>query len=104
MPLRNGRGAPIDPVPFIVVVGLAFMLLLSLGPLYGQAFGLPLSTAIAVSTLLFVVVAAGAFYWQVWDARPRADGVPVEMRAERLFYGMVALGVIIVAVTLPILL
>ncbi|AFO56896.1 hypothetical protein NJ7G_1652 [Natrinema sp. J7-2] len=35
MHLRNRHGVRIDPVPFVVVVGLAFMFLLSFGPLYG---------------------------------------------------------------------
>jgi len=37
MRLRNRHGSHVDPVPFVVVAGLTFMILLSFGPLYGQA-------------------------------------------------------------------
>ncbi|WP_181691097.1 hypothetical protein [Natronomonas sp. LN261] len=101
MPLSNRDGTPIDPVPFAVVGGLAFMLLLSVGPLYGLAYGLSLPVSLAVSTVLYAVVAVGAFYRQVWDAHPRRE-TPVRMRAEQLFHGALAFAVVLVAVTLPL--
>ncbi len=103
MRLSNRRGVPIDPVPFIVVTGLGCMLLLSFGPLYGQAFGLSLSSALLVSITLSAVVTVGAFYWEVWDGTPAAE-TPVELRAERLYYGTLAFAVIFVVLTLPLLL
>ena len=106
MELRNRQGTPVDPVPFLVVAGLSFMLLLSFGPLYGQALGTSLEVAIAGSFGLFLAVVALAYYWQVWTARPRAvhvQGVPVGIRAERLFYLMIVLAAIVVGLALPLL-
>ncbi len=103
MRLRNRHGTPIDPVPFLVVVGLAFMLLLSFGPLYGQALGTSLDISIAVSVVSFLFVAGLAYYWQVWTARPQGTAVPAGIRAERLFYLMIVLAAIIVALAVPLL-
>jgi hypothetical protein len=97
----NRHGTPIDPVPFLVVSGLACMLVLSFGPLYGRAFGLSLPASVLGSVLLSVGLIAAAFYRQVWDATPVGEA-PVELRVERLLYGALAFGVIVVAVTLPI--
>ncbi len=101
MRASNRHGTPIDPVPFVVVAGLACMLLLSFGPLYGQAFGLSLLTALAVSVALSVGAVTVAFYRQVWTATPLEEA-PVEMRAERLFYGTLAFAVVVLALTLPL--
>lgn len=103
MPLSNRGGSPIDPVPFLVVTGLGCMMLLSLGPLYGQAFGLPLSIALPLSITLSVLFTVAAFYWQVWKATPLKE-TPVEVRAERLYYGGLAFAVIFIGLTIPLLL
>jgi len=101
MSLSNRHGTPIDPVPFLVVSGLSCMLVLSFGPLYGRAFGLSMPVSVAVSVLLSVGLVGAAFYRQVWDATPIGEA-PIELRFERLLYGALAFGVIVVAVTLPI--
>lgn len=101
MRLSNRYGTPIDPVPFIVVTGVACMVLLSFGPLYGQAFGLSLRVALFISVTLSIVATVVAFYRQVWTATP-LDEAPVGMRIERLFYGMIAFAVIVVALTVPL--
>lgn len=103
MPLSNRNGTSVDPVPFVVVSGLGCMLSLSFGPLYGQAFGLSLPIALLVSVVLSLAVTVASFYWQVWDAYP-AKRTAVAIRAERLFYGTIAFGVLLVALTLPIFL
>ena len=103
MRLRNRNGTPVDPVPFAVVSGLACMLSLSFGPLYGQAFGLSLPSALLVSAAASIGVTVASFYWQVWDTYPLEE-TPVEIRFERLVYGALAFGVIVVALTLPVLL
>ncbi|MEF8778781.1 MAG: hypothetical protein V5A36_07705 [Natronomonas sp.] len=99
----NRHGTPVDPVPFFVVSGLACMLALSFGPLYGQAFGLSLPMSLLISAVVSVTVTIASFYWQVWDTYP-LEATPVEIRFERLFYGALAFGVIIVALTLPLFL
>jgi len=100
MRLPNREGVAVDPVPFVVIAGMASLLLLSFGPLYGQALGLPLSIAIVISVGLSVASTAVAFHRQVWTARP--DLVPAAAGAERLFYLMVILGVVIVGLAIPL--
>ncbi|MBZ6494434.1 hypothetical protein [Natrinema longum] len=105
MGLRNRHGTHVDPVPFLVVVGLSFMLLLSFGPLYGRALGLPLETAIGASAGLFAVAAVLAFYRQVWTFRPETTGaVPSTARAERLFYLIPILTALILGLAVPLVL
>ncbi|MFB1065864.1 hypothetical protein [Natrinema sp. H-ect4] len=103
MRLRNRHGSHVDPVPFVVVAGLTFMILLSFGPLYGQALGLSLETAIALSGALFAVATVVAFHRQVWTARPETIGaVPSAVRAERLFYLIPILTALIIALAVPL--
>ncbi|GAB3676543.1 hypothetical protein [Halopiger thermotolerans] len=103
MQLRNRDGVPVDPVPFVVVVGLTFMVLLSFGPLYGQALGLPLEAAIALSVAVFTVAAITAFYRQIWTARPELDReVAAVVRAQRVFYLIPILGALLVALAVPL--
>ncbi|TMT87216.1 hypothetical protein E2L06_11730 [Haloterrigena sp. H1] len=105
MHLRNRHGTPVDPVPFVVVVGLTFMVLLSFGPLYGRELGLALETAIVLSAALFAVAAVVAFYRQVWTFDPEMTGsVPSAVRAERLFYLIPILAALIVALSVPLIL
>lgn len=77
------------------------MLFLSLGPLYGQAFGLSLFVALLLSVALSVVVTAAAFYRYVWTATPLTEA-PIGPRFERLFYGIIAFGVILAGLTVPL--
>lgn len=103
MVLRNCRGERVDPVPFLVVTGIAFMMLLSFGPLYGQALGVSLEMSIIVSFALFCVVSAAAYYWQVWTARSDGVPVPANVRGVRLFYLMAVLAGLGIVLALPFL-
>ncbi|USZ71586.1 hypothetical protein [Natronosalvus halobius] len=101
--LRNREGTPVDPVPFFVVAGLAVMLVLSFGPLYGQAIGVGLEYSAAGSIALSFVFTVGAYYRQVWTVRPEFVGVvPSEMRVERLYYLMLVLLVVVVGLAIPL--
>ncbi|GAB7009783.1 hypothetical protein [Halorubrum trueperi] len=104
MRIHNKHGDRIDPVPFVVTVGLAFMLALSFGPIYGLAYGLTLTTSLALSTLAFAGAAALA-YDQLVRAAPAIDAGPLPPgpRFERLLYAALGLGVVLVALTLPLL-
>ena len=103
MRLPNREGVAVDPVPFVVITGMAWLLVLSFGPLYGQALGAPLSTAIAVSVVLSAVAAVIAYYRQVWTARPALEyGLPAGVRAERLFHLMAILAVVFVGLMIPL--
>jgi len=103
MRLSNREGVAVDPVPFVVITGMAWLLVLSFGPLYGEALGVPLSTAIAVSVGVSVVAAVVAYYRQVWTARPEIEyGLPAGVRAERLFHLMGILAVVFVGLSVPL--
>ncbi|RLM62761.1 hypothetical protein [Halorubrum sp. Atlit-26R] len=101
---RNRRGDPIDPVPFLVTTGLAFTVVFSFGPIYGLAYGLSLRSALALSGAAFAGATALA-HRQLVRSAPALDAGPLPPgpRVERLFYGAVALGVALVALTLPLL-
>ncbi|MDB2281409.1 hypothetical protein PM030_05935 [Halorubrum ezzemoulense] len=102
--LRNRRGDPIDPIPFLVTTGLAFALVFSFGPLYGLAYGLSLSAALVLSALGFVGVAIVAYRQLVRSAPPVGAGaLPADLRFERLLYAGVVLGIAFLALTLPLL-
>lgn len=103
MHIPNRNGTAVDPVPFVVVFGVAALLLLSFGPLYAQALGAPLSTAIIASVALTAVAAVIAFYRHIWTARPAVDrALTVGLRAERLFRLMVIFGVVVVGLAIPL--
>ncbi|QUO48058.1 hypothetical protein [Halorubrum ruber] len=101
---RNRRGDPIDPIPFLVTTGLAFTVVFSFGPIYGLAYGLSLRSALALSGAAFAGATALA-YRQLVRSAPALDAGPLPPgpRVERLFYGAVGLGVVLVALTLPLL-
>lgn len=105
MRFRNREGVPVDPVPFFVVTGLVCMLVLSFGPLYGQALGAGLEHSLAGSVAVSFAATVGSYYRQVWTVRPEfIDAVPAGIRAERLFYLMVVLGALIVGLAIPLVL
>lgn len=105
MKLRNRRGTPVDPVPFLVVAAMAFLVSFSFGPIYCMALGLALEAALVVSTGVFLATTAAAYHRLVRTARPALRGeVPVEARLRRLFYAVV-LGVALIALlSVPLLL
>jgi hypothetical protein len=101
--LRNRRGEPIDGVPFVVCVGLAFMFAMSVGPLYGLAYGLSLPWSLALSAVGFCALSVVA-YWQLVRAAPPLDAgpLPVEPRFVRLVYVGVGFAVVLIALTVPL--
>lgn len=102
--VHNKHGDRIDPVPFLVTVGLTFMLALSLGPLYGLSYGLTLAASLVLSTLAFAGATVIAYQQLVRSAPPLDAGpLPPGPRVERLFYGALGLGILFAALTLPLL-
>lgn len=103
MQLRNRRGTPVDPVPFLVVVSLAFAVSYSYGPIYLMAFGLSLPWALGGSTITFLGVSVFAYHRYVWTFEPDLlDEVPIASRFKRLYYG-VLIGVVVIALlSLPL--
>jgi len=79
------------------------MLALSIGPIYGLSYGLSLWWSLAISTLAFLAIAAVAYAQFVRSAPPLDAGpLPPGPRFERLLYAALALGVVLVALTLPL--
>ena len=103
MPLRNRAGDPVDPVPFLVVVGFAFLLVFSTGPIYIRALlDVDIATAIAGSAGVFLAATAAAYYRYVRTARPELrEEVPVAGRYRRLWYGAAALMLLLALLSLP---
>jgi multisubunit Na+/H+ antiporter MnhB subunit len=102
--VHNRHGDRVDPVPFLVTVGLAFAFALSFGPIYGLSYGLTLSASLALSTLAFAVAAAVAYRQLVRRAPPLDAGpLPPGPRVERLLYAGIGLGVLLVGLTVPLL-
>ena len=100
---RNREGTAVDPVPCLVVVGLAFLVTFSFGPIYLNALGLSFPVGIALSAVVFVVVSVGAYVRYIWQARPalRAE-IPADQRLARLVYGALCLALLLVFLTLPL--
>ena len=103
MAVRNRDGEPVDPVPFLVSAGLSVMLLFSAGPLYGLAYGLSVRTSLAVATAAAVTVSAFAYHRLVWVASPPWVDIPAELRFRRLIYVAIAFGVVLLALSVPLL-
>ena len=101
---RNRDGTRVDPVPFFVVVALAFLLTFSFGPVYAVAVGLSLPVGLSLSAGVFVAVSAAAYVRFVWQARPalRAEISPAQ-RLTQLLYAALCLGLLLVLLTIPLL-
>jgi hypothetical protein len=102
MNARNRDGDPVDPVPFLVCTGMAVMLLFSVGPLYGLAYGLPVWAGLTVATAGTVAVSAVAYHRLVWTAPPPSVQIAPELRFQRLIYIGVAFAVLLIAVSVPL--
>lgn len=101
--MKNREGTDVDPMPWVVVASLGFMLLFSLGPIYLRAYGLTIGPALGVCVLLFGVVVVLSYWRYVYTARPdlRAEVDP-EVRLERLFYAVIAGVLLLAAISMPL--
>lgn len=102
MEVRNRDGEPVDAVPFLVSTGILGMLTLSVGPLYGLAYGVPVGHGVAASLGATAIIAAVAFHRLVWVAPPAWVTIPPEVRFQRLFYLAVAFGLALLVLTVPL--
>ncbi|WP_338730138.1 hypothetical protein [Haladaptatus sp. DJG-WS-42] len=104
MALRTRRNQPIDPVPFLVVLCTAFLLIFSAGPVYALSLGASVYAAVGASILVFLGCGAVIYYQMVWVARPELAGeVPAQVVLERHFYGVIAVLLVMVLLSLPFL-
>jgi Flp pilus assembly protein TadB len=104
MGLRNRDGRSVDPVPFIVVSMLAFLVIYSFGPLYLQMFGITVDYGLAVCTGLFLLTTGAAYYSLVWTCRPDLPGFVGGVSFGQLWYGILILIALVVLLSLPFLL
>jgi len=102
MEVRNRDGEPVDAVPFLVSAGILGMLTLSVGPLYGLAYGVPIAGSVLVSAGATAVVCAVAFHRLIWIAPPAWVTVPPEVRFQRLCYLGVVFGLVLLGLTVPL--
>lgn len=101
--LSNREGTSVDPVPFVVVTGLAFLLCLAFGPIYLNAvFGLGFAAGVGWSVSVFTVLLWCAWYRFVWTRRPEIrEEVPAGRRIQGIYYGMVGFGLVCALLMLP---
>lgn len=94
MSVRNQEGEPVDPVPFVVVTGSAWLLCLSFGPLYLDAFAVPWPRGLAVSAAAAVAATLWAHRRFVWTVDPTVRReIPADVRFRKLCYGAIVFGV-----------
>jgi len=85
--LQNSEGERVDPVPFIVVTGMSFLVCYSFFPVYFLSFGVELPVAIALTTAIFLALAVVAYSRLVRSVRPEIkQEVPAEVRLQKIFY------------------
>jgi len=103
MQVRNRRGTRVDPVPFCVVALTGFATCYSFGPVYLLTFGVTVPTALGLSTVVYGLVVAGAYYRLVWTYRPEyRHEVPVGVRFRRLILSTLAAVGILGLLALPL--
>ncbi|WP_411964866.1 hypothetical protein [Haloferax sp. YSMS24] len=102
MNLRNRHGKSVDAVPFIVVASLAFMFVISLGPLYGTLFGVPIAMGVVASLVVSVGCGCAAFYRFVWAFDPEfRSEIPASVRFKNLGYAALAFFLVLVLLLIP---
>lgn len=94
MQLTNARGRPVDPVPFLVVAALSFLVSFSYGPIYCLELGLSPPAGLGVSAAVFTTTSALAYHRLVWTSRPELRR---EIAAEDRLRGIVYAALVCVA-------
>ncbi len=104
MELRNRKGTPVDPVPFLVVSVTVFLMSFSSGPFYCLTLGLGTVESVLLPAAVFVLGSIAAYRHFVWNARPELRGeIPAEYRLQRLFYAMAIVAVLLAALIVPVI-
>ncbi len=102
-PFHNRDGNPVEPWPFVAVAGTGVLPVLSFGPLYLGALGLPLRAGIGVSIAVSAVVVGVAYHRLVLTYRPDVRArLPAGERARRLFWTTLVLVGVFVLLSLPL--
>lgn len=102
MQSRDGQG--VDPVPFLVVAGFALLGSFTFVPVYCLTLGFSLPASLAAGTAVFAALSVTAYHRMVWTADPEMRGeVPAKTRLLRVFYGALAVGGVLLLLTLLLL-
>ncbi len=102
-PFHNRDGDPVEPWPFVAVSGTGTLPVLSFGPLYLGAFGVPIRLAVGVSIAVSTGIVAVAYYRLVLAYRPDVQAaLPASERAPRLFWITLVLIGVLVLPALPL--
>jgi len=100
----NNAGTAVDPVPFLVVGGLGFLVCYSCGPIYLLSYGLGLPGALALTTAVWVATTAVAYHRFVWTARPEIRSeIPPTLRLRRIGLGVLTVFAVLLLLTVPLL-
>jgi hypothetical protein len=101
---RNREGDRVDPVPFLVVVGFAFLGSFTFVPVYCLSLGLSTVQAAGIAIAVFSLLTAAAYRRMVWGARPDLAGeIPAGERLIRLYYGALVVGGVLLGLTVLLL-
>lgn len=104
MRFRNREGTPVDPWPFVVVAGCGVLPVLSFGPLYLTALGVPLRAAVPACLVASGAIVAGAYHRYVRTRHPAVRaGIDPGRRLQRLFYAALVLIGALLLLALPLL-
>ena len=102
-PFRNRDGDPVEPWPFVVVAGTGALPVVTFGPLYLTALGLPLRPAIGVSLAVSAGVVAVAYHRFVLTYRPDVRAaLPAAERARWLFWITLVVVALFILLALPL--
>ncbi|MFB6250292.1 MAG: hypothetical protein ABEI27_01165 [Halobellus sp.] len=100
MPVRNRQGEPVDPIPFAVIASVAWLLCLSFGPLYLDAFSVPWARGVLVSVAVAVGMTVWAYRRFIWTVDPTVRReLSVGLRFRQICYGAIIFGVVLLLLT-----
>lgn len=87
MQLSNSRGAPVDPVPFLVVSLTGVLACFTCGPPYLLAAGVAFGPGVVATTAVAVLLTWESYYEFVWTATDtQSVGRPAGPRLQRIGY------------------
>lgn len=99
--LRNDEGEKVDPVPFIVVTGIAFVGCYSFFPVYFLTLGIQVPVGLVITTGIFLVLAGSAYSRFVRKVRPEIrQEVPAKLRLQKIIYAAIAVTGLFILLTM----
>lgn len=104
MQLPNRRGAPVDPVPFLVAALSGALACLLCGPPYLLALGVARVPAVGTAVAVALLLVGAAYYEFVWTATGPGDVArPIGPRLQQVGYAAAIAVAVGVGLSLPLL-